>query len=133
MLPHKFLVVDDAPAIVESLKATLESLGVPSANIAIAMTAAEAMERFEATEPDVIFMDIQLPDVGGNSVAWHILHKKPRAKVIVMTGMDRTSPAVRQLVSAGAYEVMEKPFHYPKIRDILRMLEEETKGLHRVE
>lgn len=126
-------MVDDAPAIVESLKLTLESLGIPAQNVAVAMTAAEAMQKFKEVDPDVIFMDLQLPDAGGNSVAWHILHSKPRAKVIVMTGMDRTNPAVRQLVSAGAYEVIEKPFHYPRIRDILRMLDEETKGLHRVD
>lgn len=131
-VPRKVLIVDDAPAIRESLLMVLKALGVPEDVILLAGDAAEAMRLFHRDEPDLVFMDILMPRGNGDRAALQMLAVKPSIKVVVVTGLDRGDARVRSLVSAGAYEVLEKPVRFEKIRDVLHLINAEASGLHRV-
>lgn len=132
MVQGKVLVVDDAEAIVESLGQALVMLGVEPADLVQAADGTAAMKAFKEHEPHLVFMDIDLGGDKGEKVAQKMLMAEPATKVILMTGLDRGDPRVRTAVSAGAYEVLEKPLRLARIRQVLDLIESEEKGYRRL-
>lgn len=132
MLSGKVLLVDDAPAVRDALRAALLRLGVDAEDILVADTAESARESFQEHRPPVIFMDIDLDGDKGDEVAVEILEADPATKIIVMTGMDLSDRRVRNAVSAGAYEVMQKPLRLARIREVLDLIDSEDKGFRRI-
>jgi DNA-binding NtrC family response regulator len=126
------LIVDDSEAIVESLVETLERLGVPRDQILTAHNPEDALKLFNAQKPPLVFMDLDLDGAPGEKAAMKILKQEPRTKVVLMTGYDRKDPRVRDMISAGAYEFMEKPLRFGKIQQVLELIDSENKGLRRV-
>lgn len=133
MVLGKVLVVDDAPAVMETLCKALVRLGMSTDSILRATRPGEAMDIFHAHKPSVILMDVDLAGEAGDEAAIEILNESPDTKVIMMTGMDPGSTRVRNVVSAGAYAVLEKPIRLTRLREVLDLIESEEKGLRRVQ
>ena len=104
----KVLIVDDIPETRENLKKLLffeqdmEVVGVASSGI-------EAIELASALKPDVILMDINMPDMDGMAATKAILGKIPSVQVIMMSVQGEMS-YVRESMRAGAREFLIKPF-----------------------
>ncbi|MES2154087.1 MAG: response regulator [bacterium] len=130
--PAKVLIVDDAPAILESMSKALQRLGVPAAGITTASTRADAVRLFLEKKPTLTFLDMDLGGDAGDGAAHEILELAPLAKIVIVTGLDRESARVRAVVSAGAYDVIEKPVRLVRLREVLDLIESEEKGLRRV-
>lgn len=128
----KVLVVDDSPAILESMQTLLSHLGLEDEEIFTAENAGEAMKIFHKKDPDLVFMDVSLPHGGGDKVALQMLLIRPTARIVVMTGLDRTDPRVRAMVSGGAYDVIEKPVRVERVEQLLQLIDAESKRLRRV-
>jgi len=126
------LVVDDSETIVETLKETLEHFGVPGENIFTAQNPKDALKLFSEKEPPVVFMDLDLDGTPGDPAAIKILKSKPGTKLILMSGYDRRDARVRDLVSAGAYEFLEKPLRVARLAQLMQLIDSEEKGLRRV-
>ena len=126
------MIVDDSEAIVESLVETLERLGVPRDQILTANNPDDALRLFKERKPPLIFMDLDLDGAPGEKAAIKILKQEPRTKLVLMTGYDRKDARVRYMISAGAYEFMEKPLRFGKIQQVLELIDSENKGLRRV-
>lgn len=127
----KVLVVDDAPAIVESLVDVLKQMG-ENLEIFSATTTKEAMTLFHREEPDLVLMDIRMPPGDGEKTGLQMLKFRPKLKLVVVTGLQPTAPEVESLVSAGAYAVIQKPIRVDRIQEIFRLIDQESKGLRRV-
>jgi DNA-binding NarL/FixJ family response regulator len=81
------LVVDDHALFREGVRALLDSL--PSTTVVgEAATGAEAVERVEALEPDVVLMDVQMPGVDGIAATREVVQRRPSARVLVLTMFD---------------------------------------------
>lgn len=132
MPPRTVLVVDDAPAILETMKKSLQRLGVPAAGIVTASTREAAIRLFKEHNPPVVFIDMNLGLDLGDEAAQEMLQLAPHSKIIVVTGLSPDHSRVRDVVSAGAYAVMEKPVRLAGLRDVLDLIEAEDKGLRRV-
>src|SRR5688500_8886851 len=130
--PGKVLVVDDAPAIIETMKRSLQRLGVPAAGILTASTKEAALRLFKEHQPPVVFIDMNLGLDLGDEAAQEMLQFAPTSKIIVVTGLDPAHARVRDVVSAGAYAVIEKPVRLAGLRDVLDLIQAEDKGLRRV-
>jgi two-component system OmpR family response regulator len=116
----RVLVVDDEPAISELLMIALRYEGF---EVAAAATGAEALERFEEFRPQIILLDVMLPDLDGFEVARRLAERRSEVPIIFLTARDTTEDKVRGL-SLGGDDYVTKPFSIEelvaRIRTILR-------------
>jgi two-component system, OmpR family, KDP operon response regulator KdpE len=103
--PPKVLVVDDEPQIRVLLKATLGRAGYA---VAEAGTAREALNAKSIDKPDLILLDLGLPDRDGLELVGALI-AEPRSALIVVSARDQTEQKVAAL-DLGADDYVTKPF-----------------------
>ncbi len=81
----KILVVDDDLHIQKLYKEELEEEGY---QVVIAGTGSKAMELFQQEDPDLVTLDILMPDVDGIKLLRQMKEKKPRLPIIMSTAYD---------------------------------------------
>jgi DNA-binding NarL/FixJ family response regulator len=81
------LIVEDNAAYREIIRDTLKTL-FPSMDIQEASEGKEALHKVDVFEPQLILMDIRLPDENGLNLTERIKTSHPDTKVIIMTGFD---------------------------------------------
>lgn len=81
----KILVVDDDAHILKLYKLELEEDGY---EVITASNGQEAMELFDSEEPDLVTLDILMPDIDGISLLRQMKEKKPRLPIIMSTAYD---------------------------------------------
>jgi DNA-binding NarL/FixJ family response regulator len=96
----RVLAVDDHPVVRAGIAAMLAN-EPDLAVVAEARNGAEAVALFEAHRPDVVLMDLQMPEVGGVSATHAIRAIDPDARVVALTTYDGDADIHRAL-SAGA-------------------------------
>jgi CheY-like chemotaxis protein len=117
-VPTRVLVVEDSALISSALRILLESNGY---DVAVAATAAEALEQGTHTPPDVLLLDLTLPDADGLSVMEELVSRDVRPAVkLAMTGYDDAETRKRCL-AAGCDDVLVKPV---PVRELLRVIAE---------
>ena len=112
---NSILVVDDEADIRESLEMFLGEKGYA---VRAAETGAQGLELWQRHHPQVVVLDVRLPDMSGLDVLRKIMAKDPKANVIIITAfhdMDSTIAAMRQ----GAYDFLNKPLDPAQLSDLL--------------
>lgn len=104
-MPPKILLVDDEPNIVATLRPLLRSRGY---DILTAMTGRAAIEVVERDVPDVIVLDLGLPDLDGAEVC-RIIRETHRIPIVVLSARGAEGDKVRAL-DLGADDYVTKPF-----------------------
>ena len=99
------LIVDDEVGTRESLRMILKN----DYEVFLAKNAEEAFLQFKEHSPDVILLDIILPDLDGLKVLEKIKQKEPEAIVIMITATRTVKTAV-EAMKLGAYDYITKPF-----------------------
>lgn len=130
---RSYLIVDDAPRVREVLQAYLQDLDISEKQIDVASNGDEALEVFRERQPDVVFMDISMPGMDGEEVTQTMLTEEPTTKVIVVTGKSREDEKATRLVSLGAFDFINKPFHREDIRTVLKNIQTEDSGADRIQ
>lgn len=102
---QRLLIVDDEEALARVMGRTLLSRGFESD---IALTAAHARERFEATEYAVVLLDVRLPDESGYGLLEELRSRRPDIAVVMISGVDDPELG-RAAVDHGAYGYLVKP------------------------
>jgi DNA-binding NarL/FixJ family response regulator len=105
--PARILIVDDEPLNVDYLEQELECAGYVTASAA---NGAEALERVAADPPDLILLDVMMPELDGIS-ALRILKGDPETRlipVVLMTALNSVDDRVRG-IEAGADDFLSKP------------------------
>jgi DNA-binding response OmpR family regulator len=119
MTKRKILVVEDEESIAEPLAAALEREGFGTV---VAPTAAEAIEAFRTRSPDLVLLDVMLPDGDGRDVLRQI-RASSRTPVIMLTARGEEMDRVIGL-ELGADDYVAKPFSatelVARIRAVLR-------------
>ncbi len=115
MSTFTLLVVDDEPNIVFSLKETLSS---PKLNVISAGTAREGIDLVQQKRPDVVMLDVRLPDQSGLDAYDKIRQIDPRLPVIIMTAFARTETAI-EAMRRGAYEYLVKPVDFKRLKEVV--------------
>jgi DNA-binding response OmpR family regulator len=105
-MKKRLLVVDDDPDILRVLKANLELYGYEAL---LAPTWSSAQEVLNVQLPDLIILDLMLPDGDGIDVCRKLKSSYPKIPVIMLTARDRVSDKVMGLES-GAEDYIVKPF-----------------------
>ncbi len=117
------LIVDDEPGILETLSAILEDEGYRTLTT---LSGNEALALYETEHPDVVFLDIWLPDRDGLETLQAIKEKDPNAAVIMMSGHGTSATAVKS-IKMGAHDYLEKPLSYDSaVNAVVSALESKT-------
>ena len=101
----KILIVDDEPELRMLLKSILET----DFTVSDADCGATLLKKFSEDAPDVILLDLKLPDANGLDLLPQIKKNWPDTEVIVLTG-EATFEAAVQATKRGAYHFINKPF-----------------------
>ena len=107
--PRRVLLVDDDNALRESLKEQLDLLA--EFIVADAATGAAALEKAKAELPDLVILDVGLPDLDGREVCRLMRKAGIRCPIIMLTGHVTESDEVFGL-DAGANDYVTKPFKF---------------------
>jgi two-component system nitrogen regulation response regulator GlnG len=108
----KLLVIDDEPNIIYTIR---ETLGSSQLEIMSANTAKEGIEIVQRMRPDVVLLDVRLPDMSGLDAFDRIHDIDPRIPVIIMTAFARTETAI-EAMRRGAFEYFVKPVDLISLR-----------------
>ena len=110
----RVLVVDDIDLTRENVIRALqfeETIEV----VDIASNGAQAIEMARQHYPDVILMDVNMPDMDGITATYHIRRELPATQIIILTVQDDTD-YIRQSMVAGARDFLTKP---PRIEELV--------------
>ena len=117
---HKALIADDDEKVRRTAADVLAGEGL---DVIMASNGEEAMERFAATSPDVVIVDLKMPGVDGLEVLRRVKAKSPEVPVIVITGYGQIKTAV-EAMRLGAYDFLAKPLVFEDfVATIVRALE----------
>jgi len=116
----KLLVVEDDPNIVELLSASLRFAGF---DVTAATNGAEAVANARELKPDLLVLDVMLPDLDGFEVMRRLRETGVRTPVVFLTARDATDDKIRGL-TLGGDDYVTKPFSLEeltaRIRAVLR-------------
>ena len=116
--PIRALVVDDEPSLGELLSTVLRYEGW---QVESALTGHAAIRAARSLDPDVILLDIMLPDLGGLEVLRRIRTTQPHVPVLFLTAKDAVEDRVAGL-TAGGDDYVTKPFSLEEVVARLRAL-----------
>ena len=128
------LLVEDSLSLAT---AYMEYLAKQPCNITHVMTGQEALEAIDAQAPNVVLLDLELPDINGREILEHIREQAIPTAVIIITSHGSVDIAV-DVMRAGAIDFLEKPFTADRLNVTLenalrRQDLEEFVDLHRRE
>ena len=118
--PLRVLVVDDEPSIVDALATALRYEGF---DVHEALTGRDALKGAESLRPDLIVLDIMLPDIDGLEVTRRLRRDGLRTPILFLTARDSTEDKISGL-TVGGDDYVTKPFSLAevvaRVRAILR-------------
>lgn len=111
-MSHTVLVCDDAVFMRTLLSDILQQAGFNV--VGEAETGALAVERYKELRPDIVTMDIVMPDMGGIDAVRAITTFDPAARVVMCSAMGQQALVV-EAIQAGARDFVVKPFQPARV------------------
>jgi putative nucleotidyltransferase with HDIG domain len=106
-ITKKVLTVDDDEFVREILVAYLEDSGY---EVLQAENGLLGLETFRREKPDLVMLDLRMPEMDGLEVLSHIIMESPDTPVILVSGMGTIGDAIKAL-KLGAWDYIAKPIH----------------------
>ncbi len=107
----KILIVDDA----EFLRMRISKMLIGEGHQVIeAENGLQAVERYKAEQPDVVLMDITMPEMDGLAALKEIKSSDAKAKVVMLTALGQES-VVLEAIKSGARDFVVKPFERERV------------------
>ena len=122
-MPRTILVVDDEPTILETLAYNLERDGY---TVVTAADGAQALAAFRHDAPDLIVLDLMLPELSGTEVC-RIIRRESQVPILMLTARDSEIDKVVGL-ELGADDYVTKPFSLPELQARVRALLRRTEA-----
>ncbi len=110
------LIADDEPLLRETLARALRSVWPELVLVAQARNGREALEMFEAAQPDIVFLDIHMPGLSGIEVGRQLAR---RAQIVFVTAYEQYAV---QAFEQGALDYLVKPFEDARLADTVERL-----------
>jgi two-component system KDP operon response regulator KdpE len=122
-MPARILVVDDEPSILATMSPLLRSRGY---EVVTAMNGRAALEAAERDKPDLIVLDLGLPDIDGAEICRHI-REQSSTPIIILSARGTEGDKVRAL-DAGADDYVTKPFGTEELTARIRVALRRSEG-----
>lgn len=123
----KVLIVDDHQLMIEGLKSLLEDEEVVE-SVAGANSLEETLIFLENNPIDVIFMDVNMPQISGIEATQKVKEKYPEVKIIALTMHDDIS-IITKMIKAGASGYVLKRTHMNEVIEALKIVHKNGKYL----
>lgn len=120
--PFRILTIDDEAAIRTSFRAYLNEFGY---EVLEAENGRHGIEIFQKENPDLILVDLRMPEIDGLQVIAEVVEKSPETPIIIVSGTGHISDAIEAL-RLGAWDYLMKP-----IEDMNMLRHAVEKGLER--
>ena len=112
----RILVADDASFMRQMIREIVEAEGYEV--VGEASDGVEAVEQFKKLQPDVVTMDIVMPEVNGIDALKEIRSSDPDAKVVMISAIDQREPLMEAL-KFGAADYVVKPFEKERVEEAM--------------
>jgi len=122
-------ILDDEKILVDSLKLEISAMGH---RVAAFYEPRSFIDYIQTAEPDLVFLDLQLPDIHGMEVLYTIKNTLKSALTIIMTAHGDMESAI-QALKGGAYDYLNKPFELDEISILIQRALNENKLVREVE
>lgn len=113
------LVVDDVATVRSYISQILQNLGIT--NVLEAADGDSATKLFSQHRPDVVFLDIQLPDINGQQLLKHFRQQDENAVVFIVSAFSSVDN-LKMAVENGAKAFVVKPFTLSRIHNLVQPL-----------
>ena len=113
-MSHRVLICDDAIFMRTMVADILQQAGFEV--VGEAETGLQAVEKYKQLRPDLVTMDIVMPDMGGIDAVREITKFDANAKVLMCSAMGQQALVV-EAIQAGAKDFVVKPFQPERILD----------------
>jgi two-component system chemotaxis response regulator CheY len=114
MTALNILVVDDSPLMIKKLEAVIQTL--EHRIVAKAHSGLEALELYRSHCPDIVTMDIAMPEMDGIAATKKLVSEFPDAKVIMVTSHGQEA-MIREALKVGAVGYVVKPVRADKLAE----------------
>ena len=115
-MSHTVLICDDAIFMRTMLGDILSQAGFDV--VGEAETGAQAVDKYRELRPDLVTMDIVMPDMGGIDAVREITRGDPMAKVLMCSAMGQQALVV-EAIQAGAKDFVVKPFQPSRVLEAI--------------
>ncbi len=116
-MSHTVLIVDDAIFMRTMVGDILTQAGFEI--IGEAETGLQAIEKYQQLRPDLVTMDIVMPDMGGIDAVREICKQDPQAKILMCSAMGQQALVV-EAIQAGAKDFVVKPFQPSRVLEAVQ-------------
>src|SRR5574341_136475 len=116
MAQKAILVADDDASIRSLLKQLLQEEGYA---VHEAATGVEVVDRVKDASPDLVIMDVRMPELDGIEALSRVKAGSPKTAVLIMTAFGSSNAAIRAM-DLGAFDYVTKPFDLDKISYTVR-------------
>ena len=106
-MPKKIMVVDNEPDTVELVKAILEDGGY---DVIKAYSGIECLKKVDTEKPDLILLDIMMPDLSGWDTFNRLRKKDQKTKVSFLSVIEISKERLDRLLQSGLSDYITKPF-----------------------
>jgi DNA-binding NtrC family response regulator len=114
-MTEKVLLVDDEEEFVETLAERMRNRGM---EVATTSSGAEALERVDDEDFDVVVLDLKMPGIDGLEALERIKRRRPDIQVVLLTGYATVEKGV-EAMKLGALEFLEKPVDLASLTDAI--------------
>jgi CheY-like chemotaxis protein len=115
----KVLIIDDDPAICDSVKAILEGNGY---KVATALSGRDGVERFRALRPDLVLCDMMMEDVDAGAKAAKIMRdERPGVPLFLLSTIGDAAAVTVGAAELGFNGVFQKPVDFDRLLAVLGM------------
>ncbi len=115
----KVLISDDSILVRKQISDILNSMGCT--DISYASNGREAISRYKEITPDIVFMDIIMPEITGVEALKEITNSDPGAKVVIASSVI-TQKYLKLAIEAGAFDFIHKPVFAEDVKKVVGKL-----------
>lgn len=113
----KIMICDDSMFVRKKMKNAVAAANA-EAEIIEAVNGVQAVEKYKTEKPDLVFMDIIMPEKSGVEALTEIIAFDKNAKVVMASSVG-TQENLKQAILAGAYDFLQKPIEDDDVAKII--------------
>lgn len=113
----KILVVDDEELVLNQISEILEDAGY---DVFKGKDGSEAIELFEKTNPDLLLIDIRMPNIDGYEAYFEIKKRHKDAKIVFMSAFPIENESYSKIREFGLMYLLNKPFSINVLKDTVK-------------